>query len=106
MVNSSPTSDGISRPVNNRGISKPWYFRHARASPARTRLATRGFNALDQFFDLWHNILHDNVDARRRRMQSVRQIELGVTGHAFEKKRIQDRAMGRGQFGIHAVELL
>src|SRR3979411_1107066 len=50
------------------------------------------------------DILHDHVDALRRRMQAVRLIEPGVRGDALQEKRIQWHSERFRQIGIDRVE--
>ena len=47
---------------------------------------------------------HDHVDAGGIRMQAVGLVELGIGGHAVEKKRIKDDPMSRGKRRIDGVE--
>ncbi len=48
---------------------------------------------------------HDDIDARRRRMQPIGQIEFGIARYAIEKERIQIDPIGCGQRRKDAIEV-
>src|SRR3972149_3369706 len=92
MPNACATSEGISTPVNRRGMAKP-----SSQSARRTRTG-------DQLFDLRQDTRHNDVDAGGVRVLAIALVELEIGGHTVKEGGIKNDRMSRGKCRIDRIE--